>query len=310
MRVDPRRSAKLAVCLATIYLVWGSSFLFSKIAVDNLPIALLAGVRFVTAGTVLALVARYWTRVPWPQALAEWRHVAIAGLFMVFASNGLNVWALQFLPTNESALLNASAAFWITGLGVFGRRGHPLSGRAAFGLAVGLLGTVLMLVPRAALSASLLLAKCAVLLACFCWALGTIYYRSIDTKLSPLMFMALQMLVGGSLLLGVGFANGEAARWTINAAGLISLAYLTFFSSCLAYTAYAWLALNAAPAVIGTYGYVNPAIAAFLGWQFLHESLSHLQVAGMIIIIVGVMAMTLRGGGFADRKIRREANQR
>ena len=310
MPVDPRRSAKLAVCLATIYLVWGSSFLFSKVAVDNLPIALLAGVRFVTAGTVLAIVARYWTRVPWPQYLADWRHVAIAGFFMVFASNGLNVWALQFLPSNESALLNASAAIWITGLGVFGRRGHPLNRRAAFRVAVGLLGTGLMLVPRAAPSGSLLLAKFGVLLACFCWALGTIYYRSIDTRLSPLMFMALQMLFGGLLLLGVGFASGESARWTINAAGLISLSYLTFVSSCLAYTAYGWLALNAAPALIGTYSYVNPAIAAFLGWQFLHESLSRLQVAGMIIIIVGVMLMTLRGGGFADGKIRREANAR
>jgi drug/metabolite transporter (DMT)-like permease len=132
--------------------------------------------------------------------------------------------------------------------------------------------------------------------------LGTLYYRSIDTHLSSLMFMALQMLMGGLMLLGVGIVHGDAAHWVPDASGLIALFYLTFFSSCLAYTAYGWLSLNAAPALIGTYGYVNPAIAAFLGWQFLHEHLSGAQLAGMVIIIVGVSILTLPGGSLTDPK--------
>jgi drug/metabolite transporter (DMT)-like permease len=127
-------------------------------------------------------------------------------------------------------------------------------------------------------------------------------HGSIDTELSSLMFMALQMLMGGLMLLGLGLVHGDAAHWAPNTSGLMALLYLTFFSSCLAYTAYGWLSLNAAPALIGTYGYVNPAIASFLGWQFLHEHLSRSQLVGMVVIIAGVSMLTLPGGSLTDPK--------
>jgi len=299
---DPRHSVKLALALSTIYLVWGSSFLFSKIAVANLPPALFSGIRFITAGILLALIARIWGGSSWPVRLTEWRHVIITGFFMILVSNGLNMWAIQFLPSNQSALLNSTPAFWIAGLGVFGKRGHPLTRWAVLGLVIGFLGVVLMLIPKGFSSTQSLLAQAGVLTGCLSWSLGTLYYRSIDTHLSSLMFMALQMLMGGLMLLGVGIVHGDAAHWVPDASGLIALFYLTFFSSCLAYTAYGWLSLNAAPALIGTYGYVNPAIAAFLGWQFLHEHLSVAQLAGMVIIIVGVSILTLPGGSLTDPK--------
>jgi drug/metabolite transporter (DMT)-like permease len=290
------------LALSTVYLVWGSSFLFTKIAVANLPPALFSGIRFVTAGTLLALIARIWSGSPWPKRPIEWRHVTIAGFFMVFVSNGLNAWALRYLPTNQSALLNGTVAFWIAGLGVFGRRGHPLTRWAVLGLGIGFLGAALMLIPKEPLSTKSLLAQAGVLAACFSWSLGTLYYRSIDTELSSLMFMALQMFMGGLMLLGLGLTHGDAAHWAPNSSGLMALFYLTFFSSCLAYTAYGWLSLNATPALIGTYGYVNPAIASFLGWQFLHEHLSGAQFVGMVVIIVGVSMLTLPGGSLTDPK--------
>src|SRR6202142_800556 len=241
---DSRSRAKIMVCLGTIYLVWGSSFLFSKIAVNNLPIALFSAIRFLTAGALLALIARFWGGHPFPNRLIEWRHVIIAGFFMVFASNGLNTWAIPYIPSNQSALLNGTAAFWIAGLGVFGRRGHPLTRWAVLGMLTGFAGAVLMLIPKGDWRASHLLAQFGVLTACCAWALGTLYYRSIDTQLSSLMFMAMQMLLGGLMLSVVAIADGEAAGWTMNAPGLIALGYLPFFSSCLAYTAYGWLTLN------------------------------------------------------------------
>jgi drug/metabolite transporter (DMT)-like permease len=290
------------LALSTIYLVWGSSFLFTKLAVDNLPPALFSGVRFVAAGTLLALISRVWSGSPWPSRLIEWRHVIIAGFFMVFVSNGLNTWAIRYLPTNQSALLNGTSAFWIAGLGVFGRRGHPLTRSAVLGLVIGFLGAALMLIPTEPLSTKSVLAQAGVLTACLAWSLGTLYYRSIDTELSSLMFMALQMLMGGLMLLGVGIVHGDTAHWAPSISGLTALFYLTFFSSCLAYTAYGWLSLNAAPALIGTYGYVNPAIASFLGWQFLHEHLSGAQLIGMVVIIAGVSILTLPGGSLTDPK--------
>jgi drug/metabolite transporter (DMT)-like permease len=299
---DPRYSAKLMVCLVTIYLVWGSSFLFSKIAVNHLPFALFSAVRFLTAGVLLALLAHFVGGHAFPRRTIEWRHVSIAGFFMVFVSNGLNIWAINYIPTNLSALLNGTSAFWIAGLGVFGKRGHPLTRWAVVGMIIGFAGTALMLIPKGGLHTTSLLAEIGALVACSAWALGTLYYRSIDTSLSSLMFMALQMCMGGLMLLTVAVAHGDPARWTFNVPGLIALGYLTFFSSCLAYTAYGWLSLHATPALTGTYGYVNPAIAAYLGWQFLDEHLTIMQVFGMVTIILAVGILTLPGGMLTDPK--------
>jgi drug/metabolite transporter (DMT)-like permease len=299
---NSRHSTKLVLCLATVYLVWGSAFVFTKIAVTNLPPALFAGVRFTTAGILLTLIACLYGGDKLPGRTIEWRHVIIAGFFMVFVSNGLNTWAMQYMPSNQSALLNGTSAFWIAGLGVFGRRGHPLTRSAVLGLVIGFIGAVLILLPKGPLSSKGLLPQMAVLAACASWSLGTLYFRSIDTRLGSMLFMALQMLMGGLMLLGVAAAHGESMHWPPSAPGLIAMGYLTFFSSCLAYTAYGWLSLNAKPAVISTYSYVNPAIAAFLGWVFLHENLSGVQQVGMVVIIVGVCILTLPGGSLTDPK--------
>lgn len=298
--VDSRYSMKLALALSTVYLVWGSSFLFSKIAVSNLPIALFSGIRFITAGVLLAASARLLGGHAFPRRAVDWRHVSIAGFFMVFVSNGLNLWAIQFIPSNQSALLNGTSAFWIAGLGVFGPRGHRLSRSAVTGMCLGFSGAALMLIPKGGLRTTSLVAELAALTGCFAWGLGTLYYRSIDTELSSFMFMGLQMCMGGIMLLAVGIAHGDPARWTLNVPGLAALGYLTLCSSCLAYTAYGWLSINATPALIGTYGYVNPAIAAYLGWQFLDERLSSMQLAGMVVIIAAVCLLTLPGGTLTD----------
>jgi drug/metabolite transporter (DMT)-like permease len=295
-----RHSAKLLLCLAAVYLVWGSSFMFTKIAVSNLPIALFFAIRFVTAGAALAAIARFWNKDPWPRDLSDVRHILIAGFFMVFVSNGLNAWAMQYVPSNESALLNGTAAFWIAGLGVFGRRAHPLTRAATAGLAIGFAGTVLTLLPNGGVRAPHLLAEFGALGACFAFSLGTWYHRNIDTSVSSLMFTAMQMLFGGLMLLVLALLHDDWVRWNFRAPGLIALAYLTFASSGIAFTAYGWLMRNATPAVIGTYSYVNPAVAAYVGWQFLHESLSPMQLTGMLIIIMGVSILTVTGSSSKD----------
>ncbi len=297
MHIDPRRSAKLALALATVYLVWGSSFLFTKVGVSHLPPALFAGVRFTTAGLVLALVAHRWLGEPWPSEPIEYRDLAVCGVLMVFASNGLNVWSMRYLPSHEAALLNGSSALWIATLGTFGRRGHPLTLGTSVSLGLGFAGTALMLAPGAGSQPQMLLAKFGVVAGCLAWALGTVYYRNCTTRIAPLMFVALQMIAGGSLLIATGFLSGEAPRWTLDAPGIVSLAYLTLVSSCLAYSAYGWLAVNTTPAVVGSYGFVNPAVATFLGWRVLHETLTRRQLAGMIVVIAGVLLLTVNERG-------------
>ncbi len=293
---NPGYAAKLILSLTAVYVIWGSNFLFTKIAVEHLPIALYSAVRFLTAAAVLALVARYCLGAPWPGRLIDWRHAAVTGFLMVFVSNGLNAWALQYIPTNESALLNGTAAFWIAGLGMLGPRGHRLKLRSTIGLGIGFAGAAVMLVPANGQRLTGLLAQVGVLGASLGFSLGTLYYRRVDTAVGPLMFMAMQLLCGGFMLLALALIQGDTARWTWSVPGMAALGYLTFASSCLAFSAYGWLARNSTPAIIGTYSYVNPAVAAFLGWRFLGEHLSRVQLSGMAVIIVGVCLLTLPGG--------------
>jgi drug/metabolite transporter (DMT)-like permease len=223
----------------------------------------------------------------------EWRDVLVMGLLGVAVSNTMNLWALQFVAANQSALINASSAFWIAALGTLGAKGNPLSGRAKLGLAVGFVGVALVLWPKGGYAATVHWAELAILFGCFLWSLCTMYYRYMESRLATFMFVGLQMLTGGLAMLSFGFTAGEASRWSWEPPGLIALAYLVLFGSCLAYAAFAYLTLNTTPARLGTYSYVNPAVTCLLAWIFLGETVSLLQFAGMAVIFAGVMLVTL-----------------
>jgi drug/metabolite transporter (DMT)-like permease len=309
MRGTSQHSLKLVLSLGAVYFVWGSSFLFTKVAVSNLPIPLFFAIRFLCAGAVLAGIARLWNDDPWPCERSDLRHFLVVGFLMVFVSNGVNAWAMQYVPSSESALLNGTAALWIAGLGVLGPRGHPLSRLAGVGLVVGFAGTVLTLLPSDGVRASRLVAELGALGACLAFSLGTLYYRSVETSVSSLMFIAMQMLCGGLMLLALAVLQHDWARWNFRPPGLLALGYLTFASSGFAFTAYGWLTRNTSPAVIGTYSYVNPAVAAYLGWQFLGEALSPLQLSGMVVIIIGVGILTVTESNLKEPKTLAEPRQ-
>ncbi|HSD74790.1 MAG TPA: EamA family transporter [Steroidobacteraceae bacterium] len=283
---------KLIVCFAVIYLVWGSSYLAMRIGVQHLSPTLFAGVRFMLAGALLAAFAAL-RGARLPQSAREWKPVLVMGVLTVLISNGINNWAIQWVPSNQSALLNATSAFWIAGLGTFGPRGHSLSTRSQIGLVIGFVGAALILWPRSGFTFEALGPQLTIVVACMSWAAGTLYYRSVKVQTDPLMFTALQMLSGGVLLVAAGAATQSLGTWEWSWPGVGTLLYLTFFSSCLAYTAYAWLMVNTTPDRLATYSYVNPAVAAVLGWLVLGERLSGLQLIGMVVILGGVMLLTL-----------------
>jgi drug/metabolite transporter (DMT)-like permease len=301
-RHDPKHSGRLLACLAAVYLIWGSSFLFTKLGVTHLPGTLFSGVRFATAGLLLSGFAFLFAGQDCPSSGKEWVYILVMGLLTVPISNGLNIWAIHFMSSSESALLNSTAALWIAGLGVFGARGHRLTPRVSAGVLLGVLGTALTVLPRLSTVPGRFIPFLGPLAASFAWALATIYYRNTDTRLGALMFIGLQMLTGGLMQLALGLALGQSREWEFNATGAMSLAYLTIFSSCFAYTAYGWLTRHTTPAIIGTYSYVNPAIAAFLGSAFLGEHLLRLQFIGMGVILIGVVLVTLPGSQVSDPK--------
>jgi drug/metabolite transporter (DMT)-like permease len=286
MPASPQR-AKLLVCFATVYLVWGSTYLVASIGVHELPPLLFGGIRFLCAGvllglTTLALGNRF------DLDAAEWRHMIVVAIGNVFIANGATNIAMQHVASNTTAILNASAALWIALLATRGRRAHAIDRRTLFGLVVGFAGTLLIIWPRGGFEASHFGYQLLILVAVFSWSASTVYIRNAHSKLDVLTFTSVQMTLGGVMLTIAGVATGEVADWQWSKTGLIAMGYLTILSSCLAYTAFAWLAKNTTPALVGTYSYVNPAIAAVLGWWILDEHLGADQVVGMAVIFAGV----------------------
>jgi len=289
------RRTKLVVAFAIIYLVWGSTYLVTKIGVGHLPPLTFAAARFVSGGLLLLGVARRLAvrrgQALWPTiTLVDARALLAIGFFGVFVANGIGVWGLQYIPSNLAALLNVSASFWIPLLGLFGARATSISLRIGVGLVIGFAGTMLIAWPsNDAAAAALGWPTLIVLIGCFSWSVGTILQRNQQSSLDLMTFTALQMLCGGLLLSCVMWLSGEPARWHWDASGLAALAYMTIMSSCIAYTAYAWLSVNVTPAQLSTYGFVNPAIALLLGWWILDETLGPLQMVGTLVILGGTL---------------------
>jgi drug/metabolite transporter (DMT)-like permease len=282
------RKALLVLCFAIVYLVWGSSYLATAVGVRNLPPLLFGGVRFLAGGFLLAMLALLLGRSLRIDR-QEFKTLCVVALGAVVISNGLNSWAMQRVPSNQAALLNATAALWIAIFATRGRRAHPLTRLTLGGLLLGFCGAALVVWPRGSdWSGSHMLEQFGILFGMVAWAAATIYLRNAIMKLDILSFTAWQMLLGGVVLCAIGLAVGEGERWQLSQDGLLALGYLTIMSSCFAYTAFAYLTVHASPGMLGTNSYVNPSVAAVLGWVFLDERLSLPQFIGMAVMLAGV----------------------
>jgi drug/metabolite transporter (DMT)-like permease len=303
METSPSRLA-LVTAFAIVYIVWGSTYLAIGISVRDLPPALLAGVRFIIAGLALGTLALARGQ-PLPRTRGDWGTAAILAVAFVVLGNGVVTWAQQWVPSNQAALIIASSALFTAWFGTFGRRGVALSRATKAGLFAGLVGTALLVWPEGSAQevpgGDLLWPKAAIVLSTLAWSWGVMYSRNSTVTMKPLMFAACQMLIGGGILVVIGIANGELARWTWTLAGIGGMLYLTVFGSCLAYATYMWLINQTTPARLGTIAYVNPAIATALGWWVLGESLTGLQFAGMAVILVSVAWVTISARAIGRR---------
>jgi drug/metabolite transporter (DMT)-like permease len=285
--MNSSRRAKLILCFAAVYFIWGSTYLVASIGVHELPPLLFGGLRFIAAGVLLGATALALGR-RFELDATEWRHVTLVAIGSVVIPNGCTNWAMQYVASNQTAILNASAALWIALLATRGARAHALDRRTLAGLVIGFAGAALIVWPRGPVATHHFGMELLILFAVLVWSATTVYIRNAHSKLDLLTFSSLQMLLGGVMMTAVGLALGETAQWQWSRPGLAAMAYLTVASSCIAYTAFSWLAKNTTPALVGTYSYVNPAIAAVLGWWFLHESLGANQLTGMAIMFAGV----------------------
>jgi drug/metabolite transporter (DMT)-like permease len=288
-RSTPAVAGKTAVglALAAVYLVWGSTYLGIRFALEGgFPPLLMAGARFIVAGGLMYAVLR-WRGVAAPTR-AQWRTVAVMGLALIVFGNGLVCIAEQSVSSGVTAVTVASSALW---MGVFAAmRGKKPTRVELVGLVTGFVGVV-WLNAGSGLGGSRL-GLVALLLATIAWAFGSIWSRGRDLP-SPFMGAAGQMLVGGAIMLVAGLALGERMHDVPTTKGLLSVAYLATFGSIVAYSAYNWLLDHVRPVLASSYAYVNPAIAVVLGAWLGGEQFSAGQLAAMGVILLGVVAITL-----------------
>lgn len=278
------------LAFATLYLVWGSTYLAIRVGVADLPPNLFAGVRFLISAAILLVLARLHGQSI-PNQGPEWKTIVVMGCLLMAGGNGLVVWGEQWVPSNQAALLVATTALWIAAFGALGRHGTALGRREWLGLAIGLLGVAALLLPRGGLRLDHFGGQLAVLLGSLFWSMGAIYGKRRQPSTPLLMASAMQMLIGGLLLTAIGLCVGELPRWQWTLAGSGALAYLIVFGT-LGFLAFTWLLHRVSPAQLGTYAYVNPAVAVLLGWWLLDEALSATQLLGMAVILAGVVLVS------------------
>ena len=260
--------------------------------VHSLPPVLSAGIRFLVAGALMLVFARICGHA-FPSKSLEWRMIAITSTLMLIGANGLVTWSEQWVVSNQAALIVATAALWIAflgGLGKFGNRVPPLS---IAGLMLGLIGVVVLVGDGVSVGSAPWYAYAALQFSAFFWAAGSVISKRFATSCSPLMTATQQTLLAGVVMTAAGFAAGDADRWTWEPDALIALAYLIVFGTCIAYAVFLWLVHQVTPAQLGTYAFVNPAVAVLLGSWLLDEQLSRTQFVGTLIILGSVTLVTV-----------------
>ena len=277
----------IALALTALYLIWGSTYLAIRFALEGgLPPLLMAGGRFVLAGGLMYAVLRL-RGTPAPTR-AQWRNLAVMALLLLVLGNGMVCIAEQSVSSGLAAVAVASAPLW---MGLFSTlRGQQPSRIEWVGLAIGFVGVVWLNVGSSLVASKI--GMIALLVATVAWSFGSIWSRGRDLP-SPFMGAAGQMLLGGVMMLVAGFAIGERVHDWPTLKGMLSVGYLVSFGSIIGFSAYIWLLHHVRPALAGSYAYVNPAIAVALGAWLANEQFSGSEFVAMGVILLGVVAITL-----------------
>ncbi len=282
---------RIILAFALVYVLWGSTYLGIRIAIDDIPPATLAGVRFLIAGIVMLAVCAFTGR---RIALTgrELMRVGSVGVLLLTGGNVLVCWAEQYVPSGLAALIVAFVPIWVVVIEAFLLRHERLPGRGLFGLGLGIAGLLVLMWPR--LQAGTLggrmelIGALALVLASLSWATGSVSSRRWKLEVDVFVSTAWQMVIAGVVDLALGFALGETERirWTLKGVG--ATAYLIVAGSWVGHTAYIWLLNHVPTQKVATYAYVNPVVAVFLGWLVLNERVDTYIVAGASIILAAV----------------------
>jgi drug/metabolite transporter (DMT)-like permease len=293
----PSRAAIIGA-FAIVYIVWGSTYLGIRFAIDSMPPLLMAGSRYFLAGLLLYGFMRL-RGAPAP-TLRGWGHALLIGICLLTFGNGGVTLGEQYIPSGLTALLVAVVPLFLAVLGwLSGLSGRPTP-RVALGLLIGLAGVYLVArtpgVSHVAQPGHESLGLALVMAAALMWAVGSLYAKKHQPATSPFVAGGMQMMCGGLLMLVIGLGRGEAQGFSLAAVttqSWLAYAYLVTLGSIVAFSAYIWLLQAVEPALAGTNSFVNPVVAVLLGWALAGEQLNLPMLAGAALIVVAVVLVVL-----------------
>lgn len=288
---------RIWTALIALYIVWGSTYLAIRFAVETIPPFLMAGTRFLISGLILYV----WRRLAGDPAptLRQWGSAAIMGVLLLLGGNGVVSWAEQHVPSGIAALMVASIPLWMAVIDAVRPGGSKPDRRIVLGLLVGFGGLALLVTETQGLTPADRLDTAAVLalvLAAFLWSLGSVYSRDAEMPKSSLMGTGIEMLAGSAGLFVAATLSGEWQALdlvAIRPASILGLVYLVAFGSLIGFVAYAWLLRNAPLSLVSTYAYVNPVIAIFLGAWLGSELINTPIIVAALVIIGSVVLINL-----------------
>jgi drug/metabolite transporter (DMT)-like permease len=280
---------------AAICIIWGTTFVAIRVAIETIPTLLVTGVRFVVAGIILFTLCRL-TGSRLPAGRREWIHQAISGIVMAGAGNALVVYAEHSITSGVAALLAATIPIWMAVMeSMLGRA--PLTLQRILGLTLGFGGVFLLVAPAIGepdVSVNFFLAVGAMQLNAIFWNGGTLYSRSRPTHADPLGRSAVQMLAAGIAVTLLAYITGERITLAMfSARSTAALLYLIIFGSVVAYWSYNFALTKLSAGKVSSYAYVNPAVAVIFGAILLSEPITITMIVAMVVILAGVATVQL-----------------
>ena len=293
--IAKRNAMRIVLAFAAVYVLWGSTYLFIRYAIDTIPPFVLGTTRFMASGLALYALAR-WRGSPKPTA-EELRLAAITGVLMLGFGNGAVMWAEKSIPSGIVALIVSSVPIWVVLMDWLRPQGNRPRRSMLLGLALGFVGMVILIGPRAIVGEGHVdeIAAAILIAGSISWSFGTLLTRWSTRPGSPLVFAALQMLAaGGAMLVGsLLMREWGAFSWSsVSGKSVFAWFYLVIMGSIIGYTAYVYLLGHVSAAKASTYAYVNPVIAVLLGWAFANEPLGWRTMVAAAVILAGVAIIT------------------
>jgi len=290
--------------MVSVYIVWGSTYLAIRFAVQTMPPFLMAATRFLIAGVVLFVFRR--ARGDAAPSDGEWRSAAIIGLLLLLGGNGGVVWAEQRVNSGHAALMIGATPLWMVLFDSLRPGGKRPGALTIASVLIGFAGLV-SLIGVGASNADRIdpIGAVALILATLSWAAGSLYSRKAALPVSPLLGTGMEMVIGGLGLLALGTLTGEWGRLNLSAISEQSwwgLVYLIVFGSWVGFGSYTWLLRVAPTSLVSTYAYVNPIVAVFMGNWLAAEPLTPRTLIAAAVIVGSVALMTM-----ANQKVKRDA---